>query len=88
MTTRNEPTVSTLSQIFGSKPKSHSVLADEALQAFTDAQSKLAVAQAAIQAQIEEDEKEVAIRQGKILGAQESHSRLERIKNRFADLLA
>ncbi|UAV84580.1 hypothetical protein PHB09_084 [Pseudomonas phage PHB09] len=87
MTTRNEPVVG-LSKIFGSKAKSHSALADEALQAFTDAQTKLEVAQAAIQAQIEEDEKEVAIRQGKILGAQESHSRLERIKNRFADLLS
>ncbi|WKV20486.1 hypothetical protein 16Q_093 [Pseudomonas phage 16Q] len=95
MTTRNEPTVGTTYRAWGpfgflNKPTglTHDELLKDALGAFTDAQIKLDAAQATIAAQIEADEREVAIRQGKILAATESHSRLERIKARFIDLLS
>lgn len=95
MTQRNEPTVGNGTSAFdftgmfsSKKGKTHDELLKDALGAFTDAQVKLDAAQATIAAQIEADEREVAIRQGKILAATESHSRLERIKGRFSDLLA
>lgn len=96
MTQRNEPTVGNgtsafdFTGMFSSKKvvKTHDELLKDALGAFTEAQVKLDAAQATITAQIEADEREVAIRQGKILAAEESRSRLERIKGRFADLLS
>ncbi len=95
MTTRTEPSVGTtnsqfaLSDLFGGKKgKTPDALANEALQAFTDAQAKLEQAQAAIAVQKAEHEAEIAARQRQLAVADEHHSRLERVKNRFAELLA
>lgn len=82
MTTRTEP------GFFSKKVKTPDVLANEALQAFTDAQTKLETAQAAIAYQKADHEAEIASRQKLLAEADEQHSRLERIKGRFADLLA
>lgn len=95
MTQRNEPTVGTSAFDMGglfSFPKTKSKTPDqlvvEALQGFTDAQAKLEAAQAAISNQIAEHDAEIQARQAKLDTAKESHSRLDRIKGRFADLLA
>lgn len=93
MTTRNEPTVGTtsafdISGIFSKKVKTPDALANEALQAFTDAQAKLEAAQAAIADQVTEHAEEIKARQEKLDVAKEQHSRLERIKGRFAELLS
>ncbi|UAV89708.1 hypothetical protein [Pseudomonas phage COT4] len=82
MTTRTEP------GFFSKKAKTPDVLANEALQAFTDAQAKLVTAQEAIAAQKAEHEAEIASRQAKLTVAEAEHSRLERIKGRFAELLS
>lgn len=82
MTTRTEP------GFFSKKVKTPDVLVVEALQGFTDAQAKLEAAQAAIATQVAEHAAEIASRQALLSAATDSHSRLERIKGRFADLLA
>lgn len=94
MTQRNEPTVGGTSAFdvtgfFGKKVvKTPDQLVSEALQGFTDAQAKLETAQAAIAVQKADLEAEIEKRQRLLDTATESHSRLERIKGRFADLLA
>lgn len=89
MTQRNEPTVSNGFNLFSKKEaKSPSALADDALKAFTDAQAKLDEAQKAIEAQIVDHKAEIAARQAKLADADEQSSRLSRIKNRFAELMA
>lgn len=82
MATRTEP------GFFSKKAKTPDALANEALQAFTDAQTKLETAQAAIASQKAEHEAEIAARQKQLSEADEHHSRLERIKVRFAELLS
>lgn len=82
MATRTEP------GFFSKKAKTPDVLANEALQAFTDAQTKLEQAQAAISVQKAEHEAEIEARQKALAVADEHHSRLERIKGRFAELLS
>lgn len=82
MSTRTEP------GFFSKKVKTPDILADEALQAFTDAQSKLEAAQTAIASQKADHEAEIASLQSKLAVADEHHSRLERIKGRFAELLS
>lgn len=95
MTQRNEPTVSNsafdISGFFGGKKevvKTPEQLLAEALKGFTDAQAQLESAQNPIAAQKAEHEAEIKARQSLLATAEESHSRLERIKGRFADLLA
>lgn len=73
---------------FVKKAKTPDVLVAEALQGFTDAQAKLETAQAAIATQKAEHEAEIASRQALLDTATEHHDRLERVKGRFADLLA
>jgi len=91
MTTRNEPTVGTtdIFSFFNKKDaKTPDQLVVDALQGFTDAQAKLGVAQAAIAAQKADHEAEIEKRTKLLEAATESHSRLDRIKGRFADMLA
>lgn len=94
MTQRTEPTVGfnafDISNIFGKKVESKTPeqLLSEALQSFTDANTKLESAQAEIARQKKGHEDEIAARQSQLKVAEESHSRLERIKGRFAELLA
>lgn len=94
MTQRNEPTVGgnsafDVTGFFGKKSvKTPDQLVSEALQGFTDAQAKLEAAQAVIASQKADHEAEIEKRQRLLDTATESHSRLERIKGRFADLLA
>jgi hypothetical protein len=93
MTTRNEPTVGTsafdITGFFGKREtKTPDQLVKDALQGFTDAQTKLEEAQAAIAAQKADHEAEIEKRTKLLESATESHSRLERIKGRFADLLS
>jgi hypothetical protein len=92
MTTRNEPTVGAfdISGLFGSKKvvKNPEQLLAEALQSFTDANAQLEKAQVEIARQKKEHEDEIAARQALLATADESHSRLERIKGRFAELLS
>lgn len=94
MTARNEPTVGATTSAFDlfSFPrkgvKTPDQLVVEALEGFTAAQAKLEAAQATIALQVAEHEAEIASRQVKLDSAKESHSRLDRIKGRFADLLA
>jgi len=70
------------------QPKSHDVILNDALQAFTDAQAKLDQATATIEAQVEEHRQQAEFHQNKATQAGESLSRLERVKSRFANLLA
>lgn len=102
MTTRNEPTVTNVINIAAEAPasfefgglfskkasKTPDQLVKDALQGFTDAQAKLEAVQSAIAVQKAEHEAEIEKRQRLLDTATESHSRLERIKGRFADLLA
>lgn len=91
MTQRNEPTVGILTSLLGGKPDKAATpeeLVTGALQSFVDAQVKLEEAQAAIATQKAEHEAEIEARQKLLETATDSHSRLERIKGRFADLLA
>lgn len=91
MTTRNEPTVGTtdIFSFFSKKDaKTPDQLVGEALGAFTDAQAKLEAAQTAIAAQVKEHEAEIKSRQDLLGVAIDSHSRLDRIKGRFAELIA
>lgn len=93
MTQRNEPTVSAfdLGNLFGGKKvvaKTPEQLLSEALQSVTDANAQLEKAQTEIARQKKEHEDEIAARQKLLESADESHSRLERIKGRFAELLS
>lgn len=95
MTTRNEPTIEgtaspfEFSGLFSRKAgKTPEQLMNDALAGFTQAQANLETAQAAIAVQKSEHEAEIEKRQRLLTTAEESHSRLERIKGRFADLLA
>ena len=95
MTTRNEPTVGMttspfeFSGLFSKKAgKTPEQLMNDALAGFTQAQANLESAQAAIEVQKREHEAEIEKRQRLLETATESHSRLERIKGRFVDLLA
>ncbi|WVS24536.1 hypothetical protein PSPHG_CDS_0055 [Pseudomonas phage Psxphi15] len=94
MTQRNEPTVGSTSAfdftgMFSSKKgKTPEQLMNDALAGFTQAQANLETAQAAIASQKADHEAEIEKRQRLLATAEESHSRLERIKGRFADLLA
>jgi hypothetical protein len=95
MTTRNEPTVGNGTSAFdftgmfsSKKGKTPQQLMDDALAGFTQAHANLETAQAAIEVQKREHEAEIEKRQLLLESATESHSRLERIKGRFADLLA
>lgn len=95
MTQRNEPTVGTGSSpfeftgLFSKKVgKTPEQLMNDALAGFTQAQANLEAAQSAIEVQKREHEAEIEKRQRLLESATASHSRLERIKGRFADLLA
>lgn len=95
MTTRNEPTVGNGTSAFdfagmfsSKKGKTPQQLMDDALAGFNQAQANLETAQAAIEVQKREHEAEIDKRTKLLETATESHSRLERIKGRFADLLA
>lgn len=92
---RNEPTVSltpfAFSDLFGKKGssvKTPEQLMTDALQGFTDAHAKLETAQAAIATQVAEHEAEIEARQKALVAANESHSRLGRVAERFKELLA
>jgi hypothetical protein len=93
---RNEPTVGTASSsafdftgIFSSKKgKTPEQLMNEALAGFTQAQANLETAQAAIAVQVAEHEAEIEKRQKALVTANESHSRLGRVAERFKELLA
>lgn len=91
---RNEPTVNAtpfaLSDLFGKKAqaKTPEQLMTDALQGFTDAHAKLETAQAAIATQVAEHEAEIEARQKALVAANESHSRLGRVAERFKELLA
>lgn len=72
----------TLTSFFTKKTVSHTELVDNALEAFSKAETQMVEAIDQIQAQIDEEEREVAIRQGKILGANASKDRLSRVLDR------
>lgn len=95
MTQRNEPTVGNGTSAFdftgmfsSKKGKTPEQLMNDALAGFTQAQANLETAQAAIASKKADHEAEIEKRQRLLATAEESHSRLERIKGRFADLLA
>lgn len=94
MTQRNEPSVGTSAfdfSLFAGRrptPKTPEQLVAEALKGFTDAQTQLETAQAAIAVQQVEHEAEIEKRQALLATANESHSRLGRIAERFKELLA
>lgn len=94
---RNEPTVAltpfAFSDLFGKKvveavKTTPEQLMTDALQGFTDAHAKLETAQAAIATQVAEHEAEIEARQKALVAANESHSRLGRVAERFKELLA
>ena len=70
------------------KTKTHEAILGDALQAFTDAQAKLDEAHSAIFAQVNEHRDQATFHQNKAVEAGESLTRLERVKAKFADLLA
>lgn len=78
------------SDLFGKKVsvKTPEQLMTDALQGFTDAHAKLETAQAAIATQVAEHEAEIEARQKALVAANESHSRLGRVAERFKELLA
>lgn len=95
MTARNEPTVGTgtspfeFTGLFSKKAgKTPEQLMNDALAGFTQAHAKLEEAQAAIAVQKADHEAEIEKRTKLLEAATESHSRLDRIKGRFAELLA
>ncbi|AMR57351.1 hypothetical protein vB_PsyM_KIL3b_0105 [Pseudomonas phage vB_PsyM_KIL3b] len=95
MTQRNEPTVGNATAAFdftgmfsSKKGKTPEQQMNDALAGFTQAQANLETAQAAIASQKADHEAEIEKRQKLLATAEESHSRLERIKGRFVDLLA
>lgn len=91
MTQRNEPTVGILATLLGGKQEAvvtPEKLMEDALQGFTDAHAKLEKAQAAISVQVAEHEAEIESRQKALVAANESHSRLGRVAERFKELLA
>lgn len=96
MTQRNEPTVGTASTsafdftgMFAKKAgKTPEQLMNDALAGFTQAQANLEAAQAQIASQKAEHEAEIEKRQRLLASAEESHSRLGRVAERFKELLA
>lgn len=88
MTTSQGNTVTTLTSLFSAKKLTHVELVDNALDAFTKAEEQMNSAIDQIQAQIDDEEKEIAIRQGKILGANASKDRLSRVLDRVKALTA
>lgn len=92
MTARNEPTVGNNAFDFGlfsgrRVSKSPEQLMNEALKGFTDAQTQLEKAQAIIADQKAEHQAEIEKRQLLLGAAEESHSRLGRVAERFKELL-
>lgn len=95
MTARNEPTVDTaigafeFTGLFSRKAgKTPEQLMNDALAGFTQAQANLEAAQAQIEVQKAEHEAEIEKRQRLLEAANESHSRLGRVAERFKELLA
>lgn len=92
MIDRKEPQVGTATAVeaitgFFKADKSPERLVEDALAAFTKAQSNLEVAAQAITLQMEDHEKVIKERQAKLDVAVESRNRLSRIADRFAELL-
>lgn len=77
-----------LTSLFSAKKLSHNELVDDALDAFSKAEAKMESAIVQIQTNIDEEEKEIAIRQGKILAAGASKDRLARVLDRVKALTA
>lgn len=91
MTERTEPKLNTGLGFLGlgsKKEKSPEDLMTDALGVVLDAQIKLEEAHKAIQTQVADHEAVIADRQAKVEQANTHLSRLERVKARFADLLA
>lgn len=90
MTARTEPSVGILNGLFSTKQsaKSHEVIMSDALQAFSEATTKLDEAHATIEAQIESHRLQAAQHEAKALVAGESLSRLARVRGRIQDLIA
>lgn len=78
----------TLTSFFSAKKLSHTELVDSALDAFTKAEKQMTNAIEQIQCHIDDEEKEIATRQGKILAAGDSKDRLTRVLDRVKALTA
>lgn len=70
------------------KRKTPEALEAEALKGFTDALQKLEDAHTAVTLQAAEHQKTISEAHEKLLAANQTSSRLSRIKDRFADLIA
>lgn len=90
MTARTEPSVGLFNGMFTSKQsaKSHESIMTEALQGFTQAAANLDAAHATINEQIVADQEAIAALATKIGEANESLSRLARVRGRISDLIA
>lgn len=87
MSQRTEPTL--FQSLMGTKARaSHETLASEALQGFVQAQEKMTVAIATINADIAQDEAEVDKLQRQIIESDKSKSHLERVAARFSEMLS
>lgn len=86
MTTRTEPSINGIVSLFSAKKATHTQLLDDALDTFSKAEQKVVTAMETIQAQIDEQEAEVARRQAEILRAGESVSKLSRVLGRIKAL--
>jgi len=90
MTARTEPSVGLFNGMFTTKQsvKSHEVVLADALQAFSEATTKLDAAHTIINEQIVADQEAIAVLATKIGEANESLSRLARVRSRISDLIA
>jgi FtsZ-binding cell division protein ZapB len=86
MTTRTEPAMTSLTSLFSAKKASHTELLADALDTFTKAEQKVSTALETIQSQIDEQEAEIAKRQGEVLRANESKNKLSRVLDRIKAL--
>ena len=93
MTVRNEPSVGTVAQFasfFTGKQsvKDPALLVSEALQSFQAAQDQLEAAQAEIEAQISDQQAVIAAASVKVSEANDSLSKISRIKVRIEEFLS
>ena len=77
----NQILVSAGNFFVGKKP-SHEALVESALEAFTKAETQMGDAINQIQLSIDEEEKEIARRQGEVLRANDSKDKLTRVLDR------
>lgn len=83
MTTRNEPTLGNLvTGLFAKAKVSHEALVEDALSAFTKAETQMGDAINQIQLQIDEEEKAIEEAQKRVLAATGSIGKLDRVLKR------